>query len=99
MLQVGKVHNEVTLPMKLLGLVLLFVIPWPVAYEAPLSMEFSSQEYWSGLPFPSLGDLWDPGIEPKTPSLQADALLPEPPGKPQILCTGELFQMIPQTLC
>ena len=57
MLQVGKVHNEVTLPMKLLGLVLLFVIPWTVAYEAPLSMEFSSQEYWSGLLFPSLGDL------------------------------------------
>ena len=44
-------------------------------------MEFSRQEYWSGLPFPSPGDLPDPGIEPKSPALQADALPSEPPGK------------------
>ena len=44
-------------------------------------MEFSRQEYWSGLPFPSPGDLPDPGIEPGSPALQADALLSEPPGK------------------
>ena len=50
MLQVGKVHNEVTLPMKLLSLVRLLVIQWTVAYQAPLSMGFSRQEYWSGLP-------------------------------------------------
>ena len=42
----------------------LFVIPWTVAYQSPQSMEFSRQEYWSGLPFPSLGDLPNPGIEP-----------------------------------
>ena len=56
--------------------------PWTVACQAPLSMEFSRQEYWSGLPFPSLGDLPDPGIEPESPALQKDSLLSEPPGKP-----------------
>ena len=56
--------------------------PWAVAYQAPLSMEFSRQEYWSGLPFPSPGDLPNPGIEPRSPALQADTLLSEPPGKP-----------------
>ena len=56
--------------------------PWTVAYQAPLSMGFSRQEYWSGLPFPSPGDLPDPGIKPRSPSLQADSLPAEPPGKP-----------------
>ena len=55
--------------------------PWTVARQAPLSMGFSRQEYWSGLPFPSAGDLPDPGIEPRSPALQADALISEPPGK------------------
>ena len=50
------------------------MIPWTVACQAPLSMEFSRQEYWSGLPFPSPGDLPDPGIEPGSPALQADSL-------------------------
>ena len=62
----------------------LFVTPWTVARQAPLSMGFSRQEYWSGLPFPSPGDLLDPGIEPRSPSLQADSLPPEPAGKPKI---------------
>ena len=60
----------------------LFVIPWIVALQAPLSMEFSRQEGWSGLPFPSRGDLPDPGIDPRAPALQADSLPSEPPGKP-----------------
>ena len=51
---------------------------------APLSMGFSRQEYWSGLSFPSLGDLPNPGIESGSPALQADALSSEPPGKPPI---------------
>ena len=51
-------------------------------------MEFSRQEYWSGLPFPSPGDLPDPGIEPRSPALRADALPSEPPGKPST--AGEL---------
>ena len=67
---------------KLLSHVHLFATPWTVAYKAPLSMEFSRQEYWSGLPFPSPGDLPDPGIKPRSPALQADALPSEPPGKP-----------------
>ena len=54
---------------------------WTVAYWALPSMEFSKQEYWSGLPFPSPEDLPDPGIELRSPALQADALLSEPPGK------------------
>ena len=51
-----------------------------VAYKAPLSIEFSTQECWSGLPFPSPGDLPRPGVEPGSPALQADTLLSEPPG-------------------
>ena len=56
---------------------------WIVAHQAPLSVGFSRQEYWSGLPFPSPGDLPDQGIEPRSPVLQADALPSEPPGKPK----------------
>ena len=64
--------------MKSLSRVHLFATPWTVAYQAPLSMGFSRQEYWSRLPFPSPGDLPDPGIEPRSPALQADALPSEP---------------------
>ena len=60
--------------MKLLSRVQLFATPWTVAYKAPPSMGFSRQEYWSGLPFPSPGDLPNPGIKLKSPALQADAL-------------------------
>ena len=66
---------------KSLSRVRLFATPWTVAYQAPPSVGFSRQEYWSGLPFPSPGDLPDPGIEPRSPALQADALQSEPPGK------------------
>ena len=55
---------------------------WTVVHQALLSMEFSRQEYWSGLPFPSPGDLPNPGIEPGSPALQADSLPSEPQGKP-----------------
>ena len=54
---------------------------WTVAHQAPLSMGSARQEYWSGLPFPSPVDLSDPGIESRSPALQADSLLPEPQGK------------------
>ena len=67
---------------KLLSRVRLFATPWTVAYQAPPSMGFSRQECWSGLPFPSPGDPPEPGIEPWSPELQADALPSEPPGKP-----------------
>ena len=59
----------------------LFATPWTVAHQAPLSMGFSRQVYWSGLPFPSPGDLASPGIKPRSPALQADTLTSEPPGK------------------
>ena len=70
------IYSEV----KSLSRVLLFATPWTVAYYTPLSMRFSRQEYWSGLPFPSPEDLPDSGIEPRSPALQVDALTSEPPG-------------------
>ena len=71
---------KVKVKVKSLSCVQLFATPWTVAYQAPPSMGFSRQEYWSGLPFPSPGDLPDPGIEPGSPALEADTLTSEPPG-------------------
>ena len=68
---------KVKVKVKSLSRVRLFAIPWTVAYQAPWSMGFSRQEYWSGLPFPSPGDLLNLGIEPGSPALQTDALLSE----------------------
>ena len=59
----------------------LFVTPWTVARQVPLSMDFSREEYWSGLPFRSPGDLPDPGTEPRFLALQADSSPSEPPGR------------------
>ena len=73
---------------KSLSCVRLFVTPWTIAYQAPPSMGFSRQEYWRGLSFPSPGDLPDPGIEPRSPAFQADALTSEPPGKPIMRNSG-----------
>ena len=73
--------SHMKVKVKSLSHVQLFVTPWTVAYQASLSMGFFRQEYWSGLPFPSPGDLPDPGIEPGSPALQADTLTSEPPGK------------------
>ena len=74
---------EISVKVKLLSCVRLFATPWThVAHQAPPSMGFSRQEYWNGLPFPPPEDLPDPGIEPRSPSLQADTLTSEPPGKP-----------------
>ena len=72
----------------------LFVSPWTVAYQAPLSMAFSRQEYWSGLPFPPPEDLPDPGIEPMSPVTPAQGgtfFITVPPGKPQL-------QIIPDSI-
>ena len=66
---------------KSLSRVQLFATLWTIAHQSPPSMGFSSQEYWNGLPFPSSGDLPDQGIEPRSPTLQAEALNSEPPGK------------------
>ena len=68
----------------------IFATPYTVAHQAPLSMGFSRQEYWSGLPFPSPGDLPYPGTETRSPALQADSLLAEPQGKPKNTEMGSL---------
>ena len=83
--------------MKSLSRVRLFATPWIVAYQAPPSMGFSRQEYWSGLPFPSPGDLPDPGIEPWSPTFQADTLTSEPPGK-SFTCQTYTFTMYTKDL-
>ena len=78
-------HSLASMHAQLLSHVWLFVTPQSVAYEAPLSMGFSRQEYWSGLPFPPLQDLPNPGIEPTSPASPALAggfFTTEPPGKP-----------------
>ena len=61
----------------------LFATPWTVSHQASLSIEISRQEYWSGLLFPTPGDLPNPGNEPTSNALQADSLPSEPPGKPK----------------
>ena len=67
---------------QLLSLVPVFVIPWTVARQAPLSMGFPRQEYWSGMPLPSPGDVPDPGIKPTCPTLAGRSFTTEPLGKP-----------------
>ena len=70
-----------------------FVTPWTVARQAPLSMGLPRQEYWSGLPFPSPGDLPNPGFEPGSPACQADSLPTELRGKLQntlLICLAAL---------
>ena len=71
--------------MKMLSCVRLFVSPWTVAHQAPLSMGLYRQEHWSGLPLPSPGDLPDLGIEPRSPALADGFFTAEPPGKPNLI--------------
>ena len=71
--------NHLKVKVKSLSHVQLFVTSWTIACQPPPSIGFSRQEYWSGLPFPSPGDLPDPGIKPRSPALQADPLPSEPP--------------------
>ena len=77
-----------------LSRVRLFVTSWTVAHQAPLSMGFSRQECWSGLPFPSPGDLPNPGIEPGSPAVQADALPSESPGKLEDALSSSLKKIL-----
>ena len=77
---------------KSLSHVRLFATPRTVAYQAPPSMGFSRQAYWSGLPFSSPGDLPNPGTEPGSPALEADALTSEPPGKPKLHKAMPMYQ-------
>ena len=71
---------------QLVSRVWLSATPWTVACQAPLSMEFSRQEYWSGLPFSIPGDLSDPGIKLKSPALAGGFFTTMPPGKPHYIC-------------
>ena len=75
---------------------LTLATPWTVARQTPLSMGLSRQEYWSGLLFPSPGDLPDPGIKPRSPALQVDSLATEPPGKPSLTLAKTLAKYEPQ---
>jgi len=84
------VHLELSQHCLLIGYVLVTQLcpalcdPWTVAYQPPLEVHGILQAYWSGLPFPSPGDLPDPGIEARSPALQSNSLPSEPPGKPPI---------------
>ena len=80
---VGQPHNSSVSGggVQLLTCIQLFVTPWTVACQAPLSMGFSRQGYWNGLPFPSPGDLPNPEIEPMSPALAGGFFITEPPGK------------------
>ena len=84
--------------MKSLSRVQLLETPRTVTYQAPPSMGFSRQEHWSGLPFPSPGDLPNPGIEPGSPALQVDSLLSETPGKPGVRLGSASFRNWPGLL-
>ena len=84
--------------MKSLSHVRLFATPWTVAYQASPSMGFSRREYWSGLPFPSPGDLPNPGIKPGSPALEADALTSEPPQMGKNSNRDRLFSWSPVSL-
>ena len=83
-----------SIEMKSLSRVRLFETPWTVAHQSPLSMGFSRQEYWSGLPFLSPGDLPDAGIEPGSPALQADSLLTELKGPLNLRSAAAPFVLI-----
>ena len=76
---------KVKVKVKSLSHVLLFATPWTIAYQAPPSVGFSRQEYWSGLSFPSPEDLLNPGIETGSPAFQADTLTSEPFGNQGLL--------------
>ena len=77
--------SQMCLRVNVLSHVLLSATPWTVAHQAPLSMEFPNQEYWSGLPFTPPGDLPDPGSEPQSPALAGGFLTTELPGKPPVI--------------
>ena len=77
----------------------LFSVPWTVAWQAPLSMEISRQEYWSGLPLPFSGDLPNPGIEPRSSALQAYSLPSKPSGKHFLLHFALNLKLFWKNLC
>ena len=93
------VQLNVAVVVQLLNRVQLFVTPWTVAYQAHLSKEFPRQEYWSGLPFPSPGDLPDPGIEPTSPAWQGDSLPLSHLVSPQLNVHVSLWTKVAPHMC
>ena len=87
----GQIYHLVKYVLSCFSGVRFFVAPWTVAHQAPLSMGFSRQEHWSGLPCPPPGDLPDPEMEPWSPALQAGSFLSEPPGKPTLPVSRSLI--------
>ena len=83
-------HPYIMLVLSNFSRVWLFATLWTVAHQAPLSVGFSRQEHWSGLPCPPLGDLSNPGIKTRSPALRVDSLLSEAPGKPKNTRVGSL---------
>ena len=79
-----KSNLKVKVKVKSLSSVRLFATPWTIAHQTPLSIGLPSQEYWSGLPFPSSRDLPDPGLQPMFPALLGRFFTTKPPGKPDI---------------
>ena len=88
---IKKVFGMLRAVLSCFGHVQLLEIPWTIAHQAPLSMGLSQQEYWSGLTFPSPGDLPNPGIKPASPALQADSFTAEPSGKPSECYTHQIL--------
>ena len=91
------IYENPSMKVKLLSHIWLFVTPWTVAHQAPLSTEFSRQQYCGGLPFPSPGDHPDPGIEPGSPSLQADSLPLSHQGR--LVFISKIMKEKLQTIC
>ena len=83
---------------KSLSHVRLFATPWTVARQVPLSMGFSRQEYWNGLPFPPPEDLPNPGTEPSSPALAGGFFTAEPPGKPKCSIKAVIINMFTRLL-
>ena len=93
------VQLNVAVVVQLLNRVQLFVTPWTIAYQAPPSQEFPRQEYWNGLPFPSPGDLPDPGIEPTSPAWQVDSLPLNHLVSPQLNVHVSLWTKVAPHIC
>ena len=88
------IFNNILSPLLVAQSCPTLVALWTVTYQAPLYMGFSRQGYWSGLPFPSPGDLPDPGIKPRSPALQADALPSKPQGKSSIIFNNMIKKIL-----
>ena len=90
-------HTCQNVVVQLLSCVQLFVIPWTVGHQVPLSMGFPRQEYWSRLQFPSPEDLPNPGVEPISPALASGFFIAEPPGKP--ICQNAIINIVSDKQC